>query len=425
MQFSSFIALRYLRTQRSRFISVITIIAVLGITLGVMVLDTTLAVMNGFQDQVQFTFVENMPMVTVMSQSPLGMTDAEGVIERVDRLSFVEGAAPYIRKEALLTYERFGGRTKNRPCVIWGIDPQRQGSVTKALDSVQPPFTGFSTAGFVGVESGTPGIILGDMLARSLRAGVGDRLTLTTVRKSGGPREYEGHSVDVAVVGIFKSGMYQFDDVFAYMDIDDVRQIFVVVGEADGIGIKVDDMMSAPAYADSIAHLLGLPYFTNDWISLNSTLFRWIRIEKVLMFVLLSMITMVATFMVVAILLMMVRDRQRDIGVFLSLGVRKAQLVGVFVQLGMMIGGGGVLLGTALGYGLSRFLDSQGLWVLVRKLGLPSPGDVYFVDTLPVHMKSGDFLLVGGVTLAMCLVATILPAWFASRYTPVEVLRYE
>ncbi len=231
--------------------------------------------------------------------------------------------------------------------------------------------------------------------------------------------------MDVAVVGIFKSGMYQFDDVFAYMDIDDVRQIFVVVGEADGIGIKVDDMMSAPAYADSIAHLLGLPYFTNDWISLNSTLFRWIRIEKVLMFVLLSMITMVATFMVVAILLMMVRDRQRDIGVFLSLGVRKAQLVGVFVQLGMMIGGGGVLLGTALGYGLSRFLDSQGLWVLVRKLGLPSPGDVYFVDTLPVHMKSGDFLLVGGVTLAMCLVATILPAWFASRYTPVEVLRYE
>ncbi len=425
MQFSTFIALRYLRTQRSRFISVITVIAVLGITLGVMVLDTTLAVMNGFQDQVQFTFVENMPMVTVMTQAPSGMTDPEGIIRRVKELSFVEGAAPYIRKEALLTYERFGGRTKDRPCVIWGVDPKRQGEVTKALDSVRPAFSGFGTEGFVGVEPGTPGIVLGDMLARSLRAGVGDRLTLTTVRKRGGSREYEGHSVDVAVVGIFKSGMYQFDDVFAYMDIQDVRRIFVMVGAADGIGIKVDRMMSAPAYADSIAHLLGLPYFTNDWISLNSTLFRWIRIEKVLMFVLLSMITMVATFMVVAILLMMVRDRQRDIGVFLSLGVRKTQLVGIFMQLGMIIGASGVILGTGLGYLLCRFLDSQGLWVLVRKLGLPSPGDVYFVDTLPVHMMAGDFVLVGGVTLLMCLAATILPSWFAARYTPVEVLRYE
>jgi len=255
--------------------------------------------------------------------------------------------------------------------------------------------------------------------------GVGDRLTLTTVRKTGGSRQYEGHSIEVAVVGIFTSGMYQFDDVFAYMDIEAVRKIFVVIGGADGVGVKVDKMMRAPAYADSLADRLGLPYFTNDWISLNSALFRWIRIEKVLMFVLLSLITLVASFMVVAILLMMVRDRQHDIGIFLSLGVRKDQLVGVFVQLGMIIGGGGVVLGTILGYLLCRFLDSQGLWTLVERMGLPSPADVYFVDKLPVHMEAGDFLLVGGVTLLMCLLATLLPSWFATRFTPVEVLRYE
>ncbi|HKI83448.1 MAG TPA: ABC transporter permease [Candidatus Krumholzibacteria bacterium] len=425
MGFAAFIAQRYLRTQRSRFVSVITIIAIVGITLGVMVLDTTLAVMNGFQDQIRFTFVENMPMVTVMTQAPSGFSDVEKIVDRVKEFPPVVGAAPYIRKEALLTFERFGGRTRDRPCVIWGIDPNRQKSVTKTLDTVTPAFTDFSTEGFTGVDPGTPGIVLGDMLARSLRVGVGDRLTLTTVRKTGGSRQYEGHSVEVAVVGIFTSGMYQFDDVFAYMDINAVRKIFVVIGGADGVGVKVDRMMRAPAYADSLAERLGLPYFTNDWISLNSALFRWIRIEKVLMFVLLSLITLVASFMVVAILLMMVRDRQHDIGIFLSLGVRKDQLVGVFVQLGMIIGGGGVVLGTILGYLLCRFLDSQGLWTLVERMGLPSPADVYFVDKLPVHMEAGDFLLVGGVTLLMCLLATLLPSWFATRFTPVEVLRYE
>lgn len=425
MAFSSYIARRYLRTNRSRFVSVITIIAILGIGLGVMVLDTTLAVMNGFEAQVQHTFVENMPMVTVMSQAPSGFPDVEAMVSRLAARPEVLGASPYIRKEALLTYERFGGRTQDRPCVIWGVDPERQRTVTTALDSVLPPFIDFSTDGFAGVEPGTPGIILGRMLARSLRAGVGDRLTLTTVRKAGGPREYEGHSFDIAVVGISESGMYQFDEVFAYMDIEDVRALFVVIGGADGIGLKVDQMMKAPQYAAAIEEELGRPYFTNDWISLNSALFSWIRVEKVLMFVLLSLITIVASFMVVAILLMMVRDRQRDIGVFLSLGVRKGQLVGIFMQLGLMIGGAGVLLGTLGGYLLSVFLDSEGLWVLAEKLGLPSPGEIYFVDKLPVDMQLGDFALVAAVTLGVCLVMTLIPSWFATRFTPVEVLRYE
>jgi lipoprotein-releasing system permease protein len=425
MAFASFIARRYLRSQRSSFLSAITVIAILGIGLGVMVLDTTLAVMNGFQYQVQHTFVENMPMVTVMSQAPAGFPDVESMVERLAARPEVLGASPYIRKEALLTYERFGGRTKEKPCVIWGVDPVRQRMVTTALDSVVPPLQDFSTEGFTGIEPGTPGIVLGRMLARSLRAGVGDRLTLTTVRKVGGPREYEGHSFDIAVVGIFESGMYQFDEVFAYMDIEDVRELFVVVGGADGIGLKVDDMMQAPKYAEAIGEELGVPYFTNDWISLNSALFNWIRVEKVLMFVLLSLITLVASFMVVAILLMMVRDRQRDIGVFLSLGVRKDQLVGIFMQLGIMIGGAGVLLGTLGGYLLSLFLDSEGLWVLAEKLGLPSPSEVYFVDKLPVHMQLGDFVLVGAVTLGVCLLMTLVPSWFATRFTPVEVLRYE
>jgi len=424
MGFSAHVAFRYLRRQRSGFVGLITVIAVVGITLGVMVLDTTLAVMNGFQDQIQFTFVDNMPMVTVMTQAPGGFPDLPELLDRLEKRPEVLGAAPYVRKEALLSFERFPGRTKHRPCVAWGIDPVRQPSVTRILEEVEPPFVGFRPDDLPPDAEGLPGILLGEQLARSLRVGNGDVLTLTTVRRTGGSREFESHSVEVAVVGVFSSGMYQFDDVFAYLSLDDARRIFQVEG-ADGVGLKIREMMRAPDVADAIAADLGLPYFTNDWITLNSELFRWIQIEKVLMFILLSFITLVASFMVVAILLMMVRDRQRDIGVFLSLGVRKDQLVGIFVTLGMLIGGTGVVLGTGLGWLLSRFLDSEGLWEMAEKAGLPSPGDVYFVDTLPVHMQAGDFLLVAGVTLGMCLLATLLPSWFATRYTPVEVLRHE
>ena len=211
--------------------------------------------------------------------------------------------------------------------------------------------------------------------------------------------------------------MFEFDNLFAYVDLDLAVELWSVLGGADGIGMKVEPMTDAPAIAATIADVLGSPpYFTNDWISLNSQLFEWIQLEKMLMFLLLSLITLVASFSVVAILLMMVRDRQRDIGIFMSMGVDTGQLVAVFVQLGLMIGVMGVGLGSLLGFLLCRFLDS---------IGFPLPGDVYFVDTLPVHMKLSDFGLVGGVTMLMCFVATLLPAWLSTRFTPVEVLRYE
>jgi lipoprotein-releasing system permease protein len=418
MDFSSYIALRFLRSRRSRFVSFITVIAVLGITIGVMVLDVTLAVMNGFRDQIQLKFVENMPMVTVLDRSPEGLRDLDAVVDRILAVPGVEAASPFIRNPALVTLERIPGHPRHRAAVVWGIRPEQQEAVTPLGKSITPPFNGFATDDLIGGAPDLPGIVLGSELGASMYAAVGDILVVTAPRNTGGRLEdMTGVTREFMVVGFLNTGMYEFDNSFAYVDLPVAQDLFGKANTADGIGIRVSDMMRAPQMATRIEAALGTPpYFATDWINLNSQLFEWIRMEKTLMFLLLSLITLVASFAVVAILTMMVRDRQRDIGIFMSIGVTKHGLVGIFVQLGLMIGSFGIALGTVLGYGLCRLLDT---------VGFPLPGDVYFVDTLPVHVKSADILLVAGVTLGMSFLATLLPSWLASRFTPVEVLRYE
>jgi len=414
--FVGHISMRMLRSRSSKFLSLIAIFAGLGITISVMVLDVTLAVMNGFRDQIQIKFVENMPMVTVLSRE--GFDDLELLMDDLESRPEVIGAAPFLRSESILSHERIPGRPIHRGTVLWGIRAGQQDSVTPFSSNVEPRFKDFSTDGFIGGGPDIPGIVLGVELANGLRAGVGDVVALFAPRKTGsGPEDYTTETREFLVVGILDSGMYEFDVAFSYIDLDIAVQMFGRQSPADGIGLRLADMMKAPEVADSIEAELGYPrYFTNDWIRLNSQLFEWIQMEKALMFLLLTFLSLVASFSVVAILTMMVRDRQRDIGVLMSLGVGRRRLVGIFVQLGLVLG----LVGTALGSLLGLVMV-----VLLDRLGFPLPGDVLFVDTLPVHATVSDFLIVGGVSLALTFLATLLPSWLATRLTPTEVLRYE
>lgn len=413
MTFAGHIALRFLRSRRSRFVNLITVIAVLGIGLGVMVLGVTLAVMNGFRDQIQLSFVENMPMVTVLTHDPRGFEDIPALLERLEGIDGVEAAAPFLRNEGVLTQHR--GRTRNKAVVVWGIDPARQDRVTPISSNIQPEFQGFDTSHLL--DGGQrPGVVLGVELAATLYAGLGDVITLTVpTNTSGSLEEIEGRSVELRVVGVLTSGMFEFDQTFAYVGLDALRDLLGREG-ADGIGIRVTEMMRASQVARELEDRLGPPFWANDWISLNSQLFEWIQMEKVMMFLLLLLISLVASFGVVAILTMTVRDRQHDIGVFLSLGVPRRTVTGIFVALGMMLGCLGTLAGTVAGLLLCWALDAYGFAL---------PGDVYFVDTLPVHVKALDVSLVALVSLAMSFLATLLPSWLASRFPPAEVLRHE
>ncbi len=416
MGFATEVSNRFLRSRGSRLLSLITFFAGLGIVIGVMVLDVTLAVMNGFRDQIQLKFVENMPMVTIMRQR--GFVDLDAILERLREDPDVLGAAPFIRSEAVVTFERLPGRPLSRGVVLWGVDPQAQREVTRLFEQVEPPIEDFSTEGLLGAEKAIPGVVLGSELAGGLRALVGDVVALHAPRKVGpGPTDYESRTVELMVVGILDSGMYEFDSAFAYVDLSVAQELFERPGGADGIGLRVRDMMRAPEVADRLEQELGYPpYFANDWIRLNRQLFEWIRYEKALMFLLLTFLILIATFNVVAILIMMVRDRRRDIGILLALGTRRTQLVRIFLRLGMTIGWVGTVVGTGLGYAITVLLD---------RVGVRLPGDVLFVDRLPVHARVEDFLLVGGTALVLTFVVTLLPTWLATRLTPVEVLRHE
>ncbi len=394
----------------------IAIFAGLGITISVMVLDVTLAVMNGFRDQIQIKFVENMPMVTVLSRE--GFDDLNGLLDELRDRPEVTGAAPFLRSESILAHERIPGRPIHRGTVLWGIRPDLQEEVTPFAEQVDPPFRGFSTEGFLGGGPDVPGIVIGVELANGLRAGVGDVVALFAPRKTGsGPQDYSSETREFLVVGILDSGMYEFDVAFSYIDLEVAVELFGRSSPADGIGLRLADMMKAPEVADRIETELGYPrYFTNDWIRLNSQLFEWIKMEKALMFLLLTFLSLVASFSVVAILTMMVRDRQRDLGILMSLGVGRRRLVGIFLQLGLILGAAGTAVGSLMGLGLVFLLD---------RVGFPLPGDVLFVDTLPVHATAQDFLIVAATSLVLTFLATLLPSWLATRLTPVEVLRYE
>ncbi len=415
MRFAVYIARRYLNSRRhSRFLNRVSLIAVVGIVLGVTVLDLTLAIMNGFHAELRRTFVDNMPMVTVISSDPAGFTRLGAVMDSIGAVPGVTGVAPFVRQEAIVTVRERNGQAAHRAAVVWGIDPDLQEAVTPLRRHLLP--RGLALTGLR--ERGpAPSIVLGVELATSLYAGLGD--TVLVIAPSGGfdLEHLRGESRPFVVAGFLDSGMYEFDSRFAYVGLDPARAFFGYAPDgATGIGVKVADMMAAPAIARAIEQRLGpFRYHATDWIALNQNLFKWIRIEKVVMFLLLALIVLVAAFNIIGILTMMVGERSREIGILLAMGARPRQVQGIFMLEGIALGCAGTAIGSLLGYLGFLYLD---------RVGVRLPGDVYFIDRVPVVAQTGDFLTVAGVALLITLLATLAPSREASRLKPMEIIRW-
>jgi len=415
MGFTSYIARRYLsRRGRSRLLSRVTVIAVVGIMLGVVVLDLTLAIMNGLHSELRRTFVDNMPMVTVMTSRPEGFTDLDTIIRGISEVPGVSGAAPFIRQEVIASANAVTGPTQHRGAVVWGLDPELQEGVTPLRGLLFP--VEMSLRALAGGQD-TPGVVLGSELAASLYVGLADTLVLTAPQGELSLEHVESESRRFVVAGFLDSGMYDFDARFIYMAIDDARDFFRY--EPDGalaIGVRVEDMMTAPAVADAIESALGrYDYHCNDWIDLNRNLFQWVKLEKIMMFLLLGLVIVVAAFNIIGILTMMVGERRREIGILLAMGARRRQIQGIFLIDGLAVGALGTVLGSLLGWLGYLYLD---------RVGIRLPGDVYFVDHVPVIAQASDFLMVAGAALVITLLATWLPSLEASRLRPMEIIRY-
>ncbi|MBI2381078.1 MAG: lipoprotein-releasing ABC transporter permease subunit [Gammaproteobacteria bacterium] len=409
-----FVGLRYTRAKRrNHFISFISLTSMLGIALGVTVLITVLSVMNGFERELRDRILGVTPHVMV-SDLFGPVADWRGLATELEKKPGVVASAPYISLQAILN-----NGTINQFAVVSGIDPEAEKNV-----SILP---GHMRLGdFEKLQPGKFGIILGELLARSLGVGVGDKVAVITP---------EGSTATIAgavpaikqfkVVGTFKIGA-EMDANMALVHIKDAGRLAKYgPDEVSGVRLKLADLFDAPFLAAELRDELQGSYYTSDWTRIQGSLFSAIKMEKRMMFLLLMLIIAVAAFNIVSTLVMAVTDKQSDIAILRTLGASPRTIMGIFVVQGSVNGLIGTLLGLVGGLSLAYNVADLVAWIeQVSGQHFLSP-DVYFISFLPSEIHGDD---VGFITLAsvvLSLLATLYPAWRASRIQPAEALRYE
>ncbi|WP_028573706.1 lipoprotein-releasing ABC transporter permease subunit [Desulfonatronovibrio hydrogenovorans] len=409
MTFEFFIALRYLRAKREQaFISVISLVSILGVALGVASLIIVLGVMNGFSQNLRDKILGINAHVLVGSYTG-GIPDYFHLAGELEEIPGVRGVAPFIYTEVMLSSP---GGVKG--VVLRGIDPQQASNVL-SLD--REMISG--RVQDLEEERDFPGIIIGRELATGVGVGRGD--TVNILSPSGG-RSSAGFTPTVStfeVRGIFRTGMYEYDSSFGYTSISAAQSILGFREDlVTGLELRVFDADQAHVAAGRVGEFLGgYPFYVRHWMEMNQNLFAALKLEKIAMGVILAMIVLVGSFSIITALVMLVMEKTRDIAVMMSMGATRATIRRIFIILGMMIGTVGTALGFAFGLGISHLLKK---YQFIRL-----PADVYYLDHLPVLHQTGDLVLIGLAAMLLCFMATIYPARKASNLNPADALRYE
>lgn len=418
MHYSISLALRYLRTKRrSGFVSRVTLIAVGGTFVGVATLIIVLSLMNGFESELRSRIIGFNTHVLLFSRTSSSWSAIDTAVVHIEEIPGVAATAPFVRAEALIYYEMVPGvKAKTKGVFVKGIDLERERGVSTAVDSIAPPIESFRTSGFYG-NGDLPGIVLGEDLALDLRITLGESLTLVTA-----PSEMEGGKIrprtnDFRVIGFFRTGVYEFDSRFAYIDIEQAESSFDFEAATRGLGIKVDDIYRAAEIDRRIQDLLSYNHYgTNNWIRMNRNLFSYIKVEKILMFLLLTLIILIAAFNLIGMLTMVIMEKRSEIGILRSMGASSGSVMSIFMAQGTLIGA----LGTALGVAAGLLVCA-----LIREIEIDLPADVYFINTLPVLVQGIDILFVSGASMLISFLATIYPSWEACRMPPLDAIRYD
>jgi lipoprotein-releasing system permease protein len=424
LPYEIFVGLRYLRAKRrNRTISLNTFVSIAGITLGVAALIGTVGIMTGFKEDIQAKILGTTAHIIVQDRMKDGMADYDSVVARVQEVPDVVAATPFVLKQVLLTTQ-----TGVQGIVIRGIDPQREGNVTelaknlaagKLTDLQKPAKVKQSPPDNPSgppVETEKPGIILGKELALRLGVFMGD--TVNVVSPPAGPISAIGMVPKIrtfAVVGIFQSGMYEYDSSLAYIDLGEAQKFFNLGPTATGVEIKVTDVFRAADIARSVEQSLGFAYGARDWMQMNRNLFSALKLEKTMMFLLLVLITIVASFNIVSTLTMIVTEKQKEIAILKAMGATSTSIRRIFMLNGLIIGLTGTTIGIPLGYAF--------LW-LIQTFWAFDP-TVYYISRIPVHVLASDVLLVAGSAIMISFFATVFPSRQAARLEPAAALRYE
>ena len=406
LPFEGFIAVRYLLARRRQaFISLISLISVLGVMVGVMALLIALALMTGLQGELRDRIVGSAAHVYVFKVG--GITDTQAEVRKVLSVPRVVGAAPVIQGKALLTSDGGGEAFVD----LKGIVPAEEKTVTQIANAMRSG----SLDELNTVEGETPAMLLGSALAESLNVKVGDTVramtpegTLTPFGPMMRPRLFK-------VVGIFSLGLFEYDSAYGFISLGVAQRMFGRHAP-DFIEAKLDDMFAAQEVADAIPATLGPDYTAQDWAGLNSALFSALWLEKMAISITIGLIVMVAALNIVASLVLLVMEKSRDIAILKTMGCSGASIRRIFMLQGLVIGLVGTVAGAIAGFLLIFILDR---YKLIRV-----PMDVYQISYVPFTLHLTDFIVVFLSAILICFVATIYPSRQAAKLDPAQALRY-
>ncbi len=408
-----FIGLRYTRAKRrTRFISFITLTSILGIALGVTALITVLSVMNGFEAELR--------------QRILGMTSHTTITGRNERLDnwkelerqlqdypHVEGAAPFVNGQVMINADR-----QVSGSLLRGVMPELEPQVSEVAENME-------VGALTDLIPGRFGVILGAELAAFLGVTVGDRVTIISPQVTSTPAGILPRLRRFTVVGTFRVGMYEYDRNMALTHIDDAAKLFRLGDAVSGLRLKLDDLFNAPQVSRALANELYRNYRVSDWTKAHSNFFRAVKTEKRVMFIILLLIVAVAAFNIVSTLVMVVTDKRGDIAILKTQGLTSGAVMGIFIVLGGVIGIFGTLMGTVGGVLLALNVETI-VPAIEQFFGVQfMAADVYYISEVPSKLDWNDVYLIASMAFGLSLLATLYPAWQASRVNPAEVLRYE
>src|SRR6516225_2606112 len=407
MPFELHIAVRYLLAKRKQaFISVISLISTLGVTVGVMAVIIALALMTGLQQELRDRILGSNAHVYVFKQS--GFTDYRAEVQKLQQIPHVVGAAPAIHGMGLASVA-----TRSSAIQIKGIDPALEPHVTDLNRSL----TSGTVAGLIPAgPDDRDGILLGKDLAADLGLGVGDSVSILTPEGTLSPMGMLPVPHRLRVAGTFRLGLYEFDSTYGFVSLPTAKRLFGR-DTPEYIQLRLDDIFLAPQIARDVPRVVGSDYLADDWSNMNKSLFSALSLEKIAVSLAIGLIVMVAALNIVASLILLVMEKNRDIAILKTMGATAKSLTTIFVMQGVIIGVIGTLAGAVAGVGLSRILDR---YQLIRV-----PVDVYQVTHLPFTVLARDFAFVVTSAILICLVATIYPSRQAARLDPAQALRYE
>jgi lipoprotein-releasing system permease protein len=407
-----FIARRYLKSRsKTGFINLITYISILGVAIGVAALIIVLSVMNGFESEVRSRIIGFDTHIRLRTYHDQGIENYRDIMERIRGIPHITGLSPYVLDKGMI---RAGNRSDG--VIIRGADQNSVGDVSDLDKNIIYGKLDLEMVEMGEGQRSLPGMVVGRYLADRLLLDIGDKVVV--ISPTGVHSMFQTPPVKQFVVtGFFESGMYEYDNAYAYISVQSAQQLFRLNEKVSGIEIRLDNLYKADQVVQEIDKRLGFPYYSLTWFDMRKNLFSWMQLEKWAMFIILCLIILVAAFNIISTLIMVVMEKTKEIGILKSMGANSKSITNIFLFEGVVVGFVGTILGFLIGFILC--------WAQIRYKFLSLPGDVYFISTLPVKMQISDFIYIGMAAILICLLASVYPARKAAKLTPVDAIRYE